>query len=72
MLIRHALNSPGPDQHERLCRLNLKLQNVVTDIRKLPGLSRFLLPSFFPDPARIHALAAEISMGDTTWETCTS
>ena len=69
--IRHALKSPGPDQHERLCRLNLKLQSVVTDIRNLLGLSRFLLPSFFSDPARIHALAVEISTGDTTWEACT-
>jgi CHAT domain-containing protein len=49
LLIRSTLNSPGPDQHERLCRLNLKLQTVVTDIRGLPGLSRFLLPSLFPD-----------------------
>ena len=49
LLIRNALNSPGSDQHERLCRLNLKLQTIVTDIRDLPGLSRFLLPSLFPD-----------------------
>jgi CHAT domain-containing protein/tetratricopeptide (TPR) repeat protein len=49
LLIRNALNSPGPDQHERLCRLNLKLQTVVTDIRGLPGLSHFLLPLPFPD-----------------------
>ena len=72
LLIRHALNLPGPDQHERLCRLNLKLQSVVNDICNLLGLSRFLLPSFFSDPARIHALAVEISTGDTTWEACTS
>ena len=52
LLIRNSLNSPGPDQHERLCRLNLKLQEVVTDIRKLPGLSRFLLPLLFPDLQR--------------------
>jgi CHAT domain-containing protein/tetratricopeptide (TPR) repeat protein len=49
LLIRNTLNSPGPDQHERLCRLNLNLQRVVTDIRNLPGVSRFLLPSLFPD-----------------------
>jgi CHAT domain-containing protein/tetratricopeptide (TPR) repeat protein len=48
-LIRNALNSPDPDQHERVCRLNLKLQSVVINIRNLPGLSRFLLPSLFPD-----------------------
>jgi CHAT domain-containing protein/tetratricopeptide (TPR) repeat protein len=49
LLIRSALNSPGPDQHEQLCRLNLKLQTVVTDIRDLPGLSHFLLPLPFSD-----------------------
>jgi CHAT domain-containing protein/tetratricopeptide (TPR) repeat protein len=49
LLIRNALNSPDPDQHERVCRLNLKLQGIVTNIRNLPGLSRFLLPSLFPD-----------------------
>ena len=49
LLIRNALNSPCPAQHERLCRLNLELQRVVSDIRYLPGLSRFLLPSLFPD-----------------------
>ena len=51
-LIRSALNSPGADQHERLCHLNFELQRVVTDIRELPGLSRFLLPSLFPDLQR--------------------
>ena len=48
LLIRNALDSPGADQHERLCRLNLQIQTVVTNIRELPGLSRFLLPSLFP------------------------
>ena len=52
LLIRNVLNSHGADQHERLCPLNLKLQTVVTDVRKLPGLSRFLLPSLFPDLQR--------------------
>ena len=52
LLIRNALNSPGADQHERLCRFNLKMQTVVTNIRELPGLSRFLLPSLFPDLQR--------------------
>jgi CHAT domain-containing protein/tetratricopeptide (TPR) repeat protein len=49
LLIRNALNSPDPNQHERVCRLNLKLQSVVINIRNLPSLSRFLLPSLFPD-----------------------
>jgi CHAT domain-containing protein/tetratricopeptide (TPR) repeat protein len=49
LLIRDALNSPDPNQHERVCRLNLKLQGIVSNIRNLPGLSRFLLPSLFPD-----------------------
>ena len=48
-LIRNALNLPGADQHEMLCRLNLELRTVVTDIRNLPGLSRFLLPALFAD-----------------------
>jgi CHAT domain-containing protein/tetratricopeptide (TPR) repeat protein len=52
LLISNALKLPGPDQHERLCRLNLELQTVVSDIRNLPGLSRFLLPSLFPDLQR--------------------
>ena len=47
--IRNTLNTPGPYQHEQLWRLNLKLQQVVTDIRALPGLSRFLLPTLFSD-----------------------
>jgi CHAT domain-containing protein len=52
LLIRNALNSPGADQHERLCGLNLQMQTTVTNIRELPGLSRFLLPSLFPDLQR--------------------
>jgi CHAT domain-containing protein len=51
-LIRNTLNSAGADQHERLCRLNLEMQRVVTNIRELPGLSRFLLPSLFSDLQR--------------------
>ncbi|KAN0094931.1 CHAT domain containing protein [Tylopilus felleus] len=47
--IRNILNTPGPDQHEQLWQLNLKLQEVVTYIRALPGLSRFLLPTLFSD-----------------------
>ena len=52
LLIRNALKVPGADQHERLCHLNLQLQGVVTNIRNLPGLSRFLLPLPFPDLQR--------------------
>ena len=51
-LIRNALNSPGADQHEWVCRLNIKMQRVVSDIRELPGLSRFLLPLLFSDLQR--------------------
>ena len=47
--IRNAFDSPGLDQHDRVCHLNLELQDVVSNIWKLPGLSRFLLPSLFPD-----------------------
>ncbi|KAI9567585.1 CHAT domain-containing protein [Boletus coccyginus] len=49
LLIRNTINSPGANQHERLCHLNLKMERVVTDARELPGLSRFLLPPFFAD-----------------------
>ena len=49
LLIHSVVNSPGADQHERLCRLNLEMQTVVTNIRNLPGLSRFLLPSLFSE-----------------------
>ena len=49
LLIRTALDSPGADQHDRVCRLSVELQRVVTRIRELPGLSRFLLPSLFSD-----------------------
>jgi len=52
LLIRSALNSPAPDQHERLCHLNLDMHRIVTNVRGLPGLSRFLLPSLFPDLQR--------------------
>jgi CHAT domain-containing protein/tetratricopeptide (TPR) repeat protein len=52
LLIRNALNSPGADQHERLCHLNYDMQRVVTTVRKLPGLSRFLLPFLFSDLQR--------------------
>jgi CHAT domain-containing protein/TPR repeat protein len=52
VLIRTALNSPGADQHGGVCHLNLELQRVVANIRKLPGLSRFLLPSLFSDLQR--------------------
>jgi CHAT domain-containing protein len=52
LLIRNALNSPGAYQHERLSHLNYEMQKVVTNIRKLPGLSRFLLPSLFSNLQR--------------------
>ncbi|KAF8431594.1 CHAT domain-containing protein [Boletus edulis BED1] len=48
-LTRIALDSPGADQHGRLCHLNLELQRIIINIRELPGFSRFLLPSFFSD-----------------------
>ena len=48
-LIRNALDSSGPDQHDQVWRLNLELQGVVSKIRQLPGLSRFLLAPLFPD-----------------------
>ena len=47
LLIRTALGSPGAGQHDEVYRLNVELQRVVTRIRELPGLSRFLLPPLF-------------------------
>ena len=51
-LVRSAVNSPGTDEHERACHLNLEMQRVISSIRELPSLSRFLLPSLFPDLQR--------------------
>ena len=48
-LVRETLSSPSPDQHDRICGLNLELQEVVSKIRELPSLSRFLLPLLFSD-----------------------
>ena len=48
-LIRAVLDSPSPDQHDRVCRLNSELEKVASDIRRLPGLSRFLHPPLFTD-----------------------
>ena len=47
--IRNMLNSPDTAEHDRAWRLNVRLQKVVTNIRGLPGLSRFLLPPLFSD-----------------------
>ena len=69
LLIRNTLKSPGADQHERLCSLNLELQGVVTNIRSLPGLSRFLLPSLFPDLQRA-ASAGPVIIVNSSKYTC--
>ncbi|KAF8122050.1 TPR-like protein [Boletus edulis] len=50
--VRNVLDSPGGDQHERLCHLSIEMQKVVTNIRKLPALSCFLLPPLFSDLQR--------------------
>ena len=47
--IRNALDSPGADQHGRVCNLNVQLHKVVARIRELPDLSRFLLLPLFSD-----------------------
>ncbi|KAG8217993.1 hypothetical protein J3R82DRAFT_6176 [Butyriboletus roseoflavus] len=49
LLIHTALNSPGPDQHDWVCCLNVELETLVTRICELPGLSHFLLPPLFSD-----------------------
>lgn len=33
------LNSPGEEQHEWVCHLNLEMERVVATIREQPGLS---------------------------------
>ena len=49
-LIRTALDSHSPDQHDQVCRLNVELHGTITRIRtELPGLSHFLLPPLFSD-----------------------
>ncbi|KAI9463831.1 hypothetical protein HD554DRAFT_2316040 [Boletus coccyginus] len=50
-LLRHVLDasSSAESQHDRACCLNIQLQGIITDIRKLPGLSRFLQPPLFSD-----------------------
>ena len=50
-LLRRVLDVPrsAESQHDRACRLSIHLQDIVTEIRKLPGLSRFLLPPLFSD-----------------------
>ena len=51
-LIRNSLDSPGAGQHDEVYHLNSELRRVVSNIRKLPGLSRFLLPPSFSDLQR--------------------
>ena len=48
-LIRTALDSPGPDQHDQVYHLKVELQGVITRIHKLSGLSHFLLPLSFSE-----------------------
>ena len=50
-LLRNVLDAPSnaESQHDRAFRLNIQLQDIVTEIRNLPGLSRFLLPPLFSD-----------------------
>ena len=50
-LLRTVLDAPldAESQHDRACRLTIQLQDIVTEIRKLPSLSRFLEPPLFSD-----------------------
>jgi CHAT domain-containing protein/tetratricopeptide (TPR) repeat protein len=50
-LLRSVLDAPpnAESQHDRAFRLNIQLQDIVPEIRNLPGLSRFLLPPLFSD-----------------------
>ena len=56
-LIRDALGLPGGNQHDKLCHLKVEMQTAATEIRKLPGLSRF------PPPLHFSALRRAASEG---------
>ncbi|KAI9456940.1 hypothetical protein HD554DRAFT_2042468 [Boletus coccyginus] len=69
LLIRNALNSPGANQHGRLCHLNVDMHRVVTKIRDLPGLSRFLLPPLSPALQRA-AIGGPVIIVDASEYSC--
>ncbi|KAI9571847.1 CHAT domain-containing protein [Boletus coccyginus] len=50
-LFRRVLDGPThtESQHDQACRLNIQLQDIIANIRKLPDLSRFLQPLLFLD-----------------------
>ena len=50
-LLRSVLGTPptAESQYDWACRLNIQLQDIVTEIHKLPGLLHFLLPPLFSD-----------------------
>lgn len=57
-----ARGSPdAQSRHDQACRYNTQLQGVITDIRKLPGLSRFLQPTLFSE-LRISAEGGPIAI----------
>ena len=67
--IRNALDSSGTDQYDRVCGLNLELQTIVSNIRKLPGHSRFLLPSLFSNLQRA-ATGGPVTIVNTSKYSC--
>ena len=69
-LIHIALHSSAADwQHDRVCHLNVELQNVVSKIRGLPNLSRFLLPALFSD-LRLAASAGPVVIVNASQYSC--
>jgi CHAT domain-containing protein len=47
--LRHAFNVSTENQPQSTQQLTMQLDDVISRIRMLPGLSRFLLPQLFPD-----------------------
>ena len=70
-LLRTVLDTPpnAQSQHERAHHLNIQLQDIVTDISKLPGLSRFLQPPLFSE-LRIAAAGGPVIIVNTSQYSC--
>ena len=70
-LLRVVLDSaPNAEpRYDLACELNLQLQEVVADIHKLPGLSRFLQPPLFSD-LRIAAAEGPVIIANASQYGC--
>ena len=70
-LLRNVLDAPSSveSQHDRASRLNIQLQDIVPEIRKLPGFSRFLLPTLFSE-LRIGASGGPVIIVNASQYSC--